>query len=190
MARNSIREYSANELENADIGGVGILGSNAVNNFDNALRTEMAHLKNMNDGTSPIDATFTLCDPTDATKMLTFDVSAVGAGQKRKLIMPDADVNLGALRPTINTSASVTAVAGQRIRCDTSAAAVTITLPETTAEGDTIDIDRIGVNNVVIARNGQTIEGSAADLIIDINKRGVSLVFRGGTWRAYGRAIA
>lgn len=44
MAKNSIYDYSTSPGSNTDIGGIGIQGSNAVNNFDDAFRTGMAQI--------------------------------------------------------------------------------------------------------------------------------------------------
>jgi len=45
MAKNSFLEFSTTAGDNTDIGGIGILGTNAVSNFDNAFRTIMAILR-------------------------------------------------------------------------------------------------------------------------------------------------
>lgn len=63
MAKNAITQYSATASENTDVGGVNILGTAPVANFDDAFRILMAQLADMNSGTSPLDATFTLQDP-------------------------------------------------------------------------------------------------------------------------------
>ncbi|NKK41683.1 hypothetical protein [Rhizobium leguminosarum] len=44
MAKTSIYDYSTAAASNTDIGGIGILGSNAVLNFDNAFREIMAQI--------------------------------------------------------------------------------------------------------------------------------------------------
>lgn len=44
MAKNSIYDYSTSAGSNTDIAGIGILGTNAVNNFDDAFRTIMAQI--------------------------------------------------------------------------------------------------------------------------------------------------
>jgi hypothetical protein len=62
---------------------------------------------------------------------------------------------------------------------DTAAAVRTATLPASPAAGTTVRIQRRGENNVVIARNGQTIRGEAADFTIDTNH--ICLEFRFGT---------
>lgn len=50
MAKNTFLEWSTTAGSNTDVGGVGILGTNAVDNFDDALRTIMAQLRRDIDG--------------------------------------------------------------------------------------------------------------------------------------------
>lgn len=45
MAKNTFLDFSTTAGDNSDIGGIGILGTNAVSNFDNAFRTIMAILR-------------------------------------------------------------------------------------------------------------------------------------------------
>jgi hypothetical protein len=44
MAKNTIYDYSTSAGSNTDIAGIGVLGTNAVNNFDDAFRTIMAQI--------------------------------------------------------------------------------------------------------------------------------------------------
>jgi hypothetical protein len=80
-------------------------------------------------------------------------------------------------------SAATTAVAGDEIWVDSSAAARTITLPATPATGTVVTINRIGANNVTVARNGSTILGSATDFIINVNQNGGRFVYLNSTWQ-------
>lgn len=50
MAKNTFLDWDTTASNNTDIGGIGILGTNAVSNFDDALRTAMAQLKAGLDG--------------------------------------------------------------------------------------------------------------------------------------------
>ncbi|TBZ00236.1 hypothetical protein [Rhizobium leguminosarum] len=50
MAKTTFLSWSQTAASNTDIDGIGILGSNAVANFDNALRTLMAQLRRDVDG--------------------------------------------------------------------------------------------------------------------------------------------
>lgn len=45
MAKNTFLSFSTTAGDNTDVGGIGILGSNSVSNFDNAFRTLMAILR-------------------------------------------------------------------------------------------------------------------------------------------------
>ena len=117
-------------------------------------------------------------------------------GKADTAVQPDdlqdaIDAALGtAQRPTITVTANHAAVVGQIILCDTSAAAITVTLPGAPVSGNVITIARKGANNVVIARNGKTIAALAEDHTIDINKRGVELVYDGSTWWPFAHAVA
>lgn len=44
MAKNSVNDWDVVASNNADVGGIGILGTNAVSNFDGGLRTVMAQI--------------------------------------------------------------------------------------------------------------------------------------------------
>lgn len=50
MAKNSFLEWDTTASNNTDIAGIGILGTNAVSNFDDAFRTLMAQLRSGVDG--------------------------------------------------------------------------------------------------------------------------------------------
>lgn len=50
MAKNAFTDWDTTASNNTDVGGIGILGTNAVSNFDDALRTIMAQLRSGVDG--------------------------------------------------------------------------------------------------------------------------------------------
>jgi hypothetical protein len=50
MAKNAFLDWDTTASNNSDIGGIGILGTNAVSNFDDAFRTSMAQLRSGVDG--------------------------------------------------------------------------------------------------------------------------------------------
>jgi hypothetical protein len=98
---------------------------------------------------------------------------------------------------TISTGAwtrrttTYTAVSGDKIIADTTGGAFTITLPASPALGNSVLVADGGnwkTNNLTIARNGQTIEGLADNLVIDIQNIQVELVFDGTTWQVYAAA--
>lgn len=50
MAKNAFLDWDTTASNNTDIGGIGVLGTNAVSNFDDAFRTLMAQLRSGLDG--------------------------------------------------------------------------------------------------------------------------------------------
>lgn len=96
MAKDKITDYSATNSDNTDIGGIGILGTNTISNFDNAVREVMTHLAEINAGTYPLADTFSVGDAADLTKRVRLDAGNVTAGQTRVLTMPDQNVTVTA----------------------------------------------------------------------------------------------
>ena len=87
-------------------------------------------------------------------------------------------------RVTSNT----TALVSNQYIADTTGGAFTLTLPATPSLGNSVVVADGGnwhTNNLTIARNGSTIEGSASDFILDIDSILVRFVFDGTTWQAY-----
>lgn len=86
-------------------------------------------------------------------------------------------------------SNSGNAAANHRYLCDTSAAAFTLTLPATPANGDTIEIvDALGqfeVHPLLVAANGKNIESIAEDMYLDVPGVSVSFVFSGDNARGW-----
>jgi hypothetical protein len=76
--------------------------------------------------------------------------------------------------------------AGNNYAVDTDAGAFTVTLPASPTTADTIRItDKEGnaaANNITIARNGNTIDETADDLIIDIDFASLDLRYDGSDW--------
>ncbi|BAQ89348.1 phage tail fiber-like protein [uncultured Mediterranean phage uvMED] len=89
----------------------------------------------------------------------------------------------------LTKTANYTAVAGDRILCDTSGGAFTITLPASPNAGDKIHVLDVAAsfdnNNLTIARNGKKIQSATADLTITTENTGIGLVFYNDTygWR-------
>ena len=83
-----------------------------------------------------------------------------------------------------------TAVPGQSVQVDTSVQAVTLTLPSSPVQNDSIQIVDGGgtfdTRNLTIARNGKTIMGHAEDLVVNYNLASFGLVYNGTTWRIFG----
>ena len=86
---------------------------------------------------------------------------------------------------TADGSTTTTAVAGEGYFIDTTSATHTITLPGSPTLGDEISIiDYAGTfdtNALTVGRNGNPIQGSAADLTVSTERAGFTLVFVDGT---------
>jgi hypothetical protein len=89
---------------------------------------------------------------------------------------------------TIKTSNFNTA-AGQRYGVDTTSNTVTATLPASPSTGDAMYFADAGgaysSNNLTVARNGNTIMGSASNLTVSTNNESFGLFYNGSTWRIY-----
>lgn len=89
---------------------------------------------------------------------------------------------------TVEASTNYTASVNDRILCDSTSAAFTVTLPANASllDGDQLQIIDVGgsfsTNNVTVARNGSLIQGLGEDLTLDINGALVTLLFTGNTY--------
>ena len=78
------------------------------------------------------------------------------------------------------------AVNRDRLVAKTTAGSFTVTLPASPSLGDYIQITDGGdfsVHNLIIARNGSTIDGFSDDVAIDISNATFEFIFDGTTWR-------
>jgi len=67
-------------------------------------------------------------------------------------------------------TASVSAEVQKSYLMNTSASALTVTLPNVAALGDTIQVSRFGTEDLTVVRNGHKINGADLDLnIVDLN---------------------
>jgi len=98
MAKTKISEYSSTASSNTDIDSIDLgEGTMVPSDVNNALREMMAHLSDMNAGTSAIQDTFTLSDPSDDTKQVRIDAGSITTGNTRVLTAPDADATIAGL---------------------------------------------------------------------------------------------
>ena len=81
-----------------------------------------------------------------------------------------------------------TAVAGDGVMVDTDSSAITITLPISSGPPSLGDFVRVldatgnaATNNITVARNGNNIQGAAADLTIATNRAAIGLVYANAT---------
>lgn len=86
------------------------------------------------------------------------------------------------INPQLKTS-SYTAVSGETLIADTTGGSWPLTLPSSPSAGAAVRIIGHGwdVNNLTIARNGQTIDGAAENLTCDYDAD-LLMIFIGGTW--------
>ena len=94
---------------------------------------------------------------------------------------PDVLTNVGGGLTWSVVATNTSAVAGNGYLVDCSAAVRTITLPTSPTAGDEIHVsDFTGSSssfNITIARGGESIDSVAEDLIVNINKATVKLVY-------------
>jgi len=85
-----------------------------------------------------------------------------------------------------NTDSPYAIAANDRVFVDTSGGAVTITLPGSPLVGDQIRVldlaSTFDTNNLTIARNGNNINGAAADLVVSTEDSALGLVYTGATY--------
>jgi len=86
-------------------------------------------------------------------------------------------------------NANYTASSGDYVLADTSSSSFTVTLPASPSVGDTVFVSdysgSFSLNNLTIGRNGSTIGGSAADLVVSNANVEVFLYYHNSTWNAY-----
>ena len=101
-----------------------------------------------------------------------------------------ADTSSGGVEYVAKTT-TYTASANEGIIANTSGGAWTLTLPASPSAGDKVfvaDGDDWSTNNLTVARNGSTIEGSAADFVMDYGGVNVGFIYDGSTWQVYPQA--
>ena len=116
----------------------------------------------------------------DGKLFLQRDTGGVGVGT--------TVVEVGAENWDIITT-TYTASSNENLVADTSGGAFTITLPASPSTGDVVrfaDGDDWDTYNLTIGRNGNTIDGQAQNLILDVSTL-VTLIYDGSTWQVYSQ---
>lgn len=89
-------------------------------------------------------------------------------------------------KPFTAKTGAFTAELNGRYEVDSSGGTVAVTLPAATNTGlpiEFIDKGSAGTNNITLTRAGSdTIDGSAANLVMDLNRASVRLIDRSGNW--------
>ena len=113
-----------------------------------------------------------------------------GAGSGAAVFNSNPTVAAGGLSYVAKT-ANYTASNLEGVLANTSGGAFTVTLPASPSVGDQVVIadsgNVFGTNNCIAGRNGSTIEGTAADLNLNINGVSVQFVYSGSTWEVYAQ---
>ena len=129
---------------------------------------------NLLDGGTSVGSSITLADA---------DGFVVNDGGTMKTI-PASDIktyNPGGTAWQSVVTSNTTMVAGRGYFVDTTSAAITMTLPSSASQGDTIQIIDYGAtadtNNITIGRNSHKIQGDAADLTVSTERAAFSLVY-------------
>ena len=88
-------------------------------------------------------------------------------------------------------TATYTAADLEGVLADTSGGAFTVNLPASPSAGAQVIIadsgGAFGTNNLTTGRNSSTINGTAADLLLDIDGVSVQFVYDGSTWEVYAQ---
>ena len=98
MAKTQTNEYDSTASNNTEIDSIDLgEGTMLPSSVNNALREMMAHLADMNAGTSVIDDTFTLADPADNAKKFRMDGVGITTGNTRVLTVQDTDLTIAGI---------------------------------------------------------------------------------------------
>ena len=161
MAKTKISEYSATASSNTDIDSIDLgEGTMVPSDVNNSLREMMAHLADMNAGTSAIQDTFTLSDPTDDTKKMRFDAVGITAGNTRVFTAPDSDLTIAGINIAQEFTAAqnfnaTTLTDAATIAWDTSANQVTsVTLGDNRTMGAPTNLKDGAVYVLIVIQDG------------------------------------
>jgi hypothetical protein len=111
------------------------------------------------------------------------------AGDKSVFVTYPAEKSSVSYKAAI--TANYTAGVSEGVVANTSGGAFTVTLPASPVAGDQVVISdaaaTFGSNNLTVGRNGSTINGTAADWVIDISGVSVQFIYSGTTWLVYAQ---
>ena len=91
----------------------------------------------------------------------------------------------GALQQWTVVTSNTVATDGARLIANTVGGSFNITLPATPSSGQYVQITdgyNFGIANVIVERNGSTIEGAANDISVDLAGATIEFIYNGATW--------
>ena len=207
VADDEYARFTANGLESrstsevlSDIGGITASSSDTLTNksidSDNNTITNIVNA----DIKSSAAIVFSKMENLTASRALVSDGSGdVSAATTTSTEIGYVNGVTSAIQTQLNTkshinynltkTANYTAVAGDKILCDTSGGAFTITLPASPSAGDEVHVldatASFDSNNLTVGRNSKKIQGATDDLTITTQNTGIGLVFYNDTygWR-------
>ena len=166
----------------ATVAGVPLTNTQLDTNFIN-LNTELA---------SAASTSGSYSNPAWITALDEAKVLPAQTGQSGKVLVTNGTatswgtVSGGITYTRITTNTTLTDKQG--VVADTTGGSFTVTLPATPATGAQVAIAdgaNWGTNSLTVARNGNTIENLAEDLLLDITGALVNFIYDGNTWEVY-----
>ena len=144
-----------------------------------------------NDSTSNVEVkAITTSDITDYTTQTNTLADARINAVVTKSFVDSLYVGYPSQNSYIVETADFSASAIRRYMVDTTGGQVTATLPATPSTGTTIEFTNgatsFAVNNLIIDRNGNMIDGAASDLTVSADPVGgvLTMIYDGSTWRS------
>lgn len=144
-----------------------------------------------NDSTSNVEVkAITTSDITDYTTQTNTLADARINAVVTKSFVDSLYVGYPSQNSYIVQTADFSAAAIRRYIVDTTGGQVTATLPSTPGTGTTIEFTNgatsFAVNNLIIDRNGNTIDDTASDLTVSADPVGgvLTMIYDGSTWRS------
>jgi len=126
------------------------------------------------------------------------ELNVSGNGTSGQYLASDGDGSMTWTDPAdgityVVKTANYTASANEGVIADTSGGAFTVTLPASPSTGDQVviaDGADWSTNNLTVGRNGSTIDGTAEDLVCDLEGVSIQFVYDGSTWEVYALAAS
>ena len=186
---SSVLDYIATAGQTAFTAPTYTLGTNQVSVYINGVRQRIT-----DDYTETNTTTITLTSGCYGGEIVLIEVQgfySAGIGATGSTGPTGPNGSTGATGLGINWSrktTTYTAVSGDFLLADTTGGSFTINLPASPSTGAAVvfgDPGTWATNNLVVGRNGSTIEGLAQDMSLDVTGVRVDFVYSGTTWQVF-----